>query len=181
MTSSTSTSGAEAPAVMPRLAIAPNSDQSMSLGALHQRRARAAGALGHLVQALRVRRIGRADHDHRIDHAAPPSSPPPGGWWWRSRCLPCAARRCAGKRAFSAATMLGGVVDRQRGLRHIGEVGRDRAARSVATSSTDLDQRDRALRQLARSCRPPRDGRHGRSARSRGRACDGSRPRDAPW
>ena len=32
-------------------------------------------------------------------------APRPGGWWWRSRCPPCAARRCRGKRRLSASTM----------------------------------------------------------------------------
>src|SRR5207244_5797089 len=33
----------------------------------YQRRARASGALGDFLQALRVRGIGRADHDHGFD------------------------------------------------------------------------------------------------------------------
>ena len=68
MTSSTSTSGAEAPAVMPSRAIAAELAPVDVGGALHQRGARAAGALGHFLQPLRIRRIGRADHDHGVDH-----------------------------------------------------------------------------------------------------------------
>ena len=68
MISSTSTSGAEAPAVMPsRCDVAEMRPVDVG-GALHQHRARTAGALGHFLQPLRIRRVRRADHDHGVDH-----------------------------------------------------------------------------------------------------------------
>ena len=67
MISSTSTSGADAPAVMPSERDVAEL-RPVDLGrALHQHRTRAAFALGDFPQPLRVRRIRRADHDHRID------------------------------------------------------------------------------------------------------------------
>ena len=40
------------------------------VGALDQHRERAAGALRHLAQPLRVGGVRRADHDHRVDRGA---------------------------------------------------------------------------------------------------------------
>ena len=94
MISSTSTSGAEAPAVMPTLRMPMNSFQSISprsapawrggsLRALPLRR----GAPNWSYWASRPRSAGRM--------RSRSASPRPGGWWWRSRCRPCAGRRCA--------------------------------------------------------------------------------------
>ncbi len=66
MISSTSTSGAEAPAVMPIVRMSPSGAQSMSAARstswlfLQPARSR------HFLEALRVRRIGRAHHQQRI-------------------------------------------------------------------------------------------------------------------
>ena len=67
MISSTSTSGAEAPAVMPSVPMAPNCVPVDVGGALHQRGVRAAGALGDFLEPLRIGRVRRADHDHGVD------------------------------------------------------------------------------------------------------------------
>ena len=68
MISSTITSGADAPAVMPRLLMPSNMLQSRSLARCASTAIFAALALGDLAQPLRVRRVRRADHDQRIDH-----------------------------------------------------------------------------------------------------------------
>ena len=96
MISSTITSGAEAPAVMPRLLDAletrPVDDRWRAApaprsGSPRARRPRAAAASS--TSSARRPRSGRRP-------PAPPSSPRAGGWWWRSRCLPCAGPRCSG-------------------------------------------------------------------------------------
>ena len=115
-------------------------------GALHQHRARTAGLLGHFLEALRVRRIGRANHDHGIDdrrHAL-------------DRIL-AVGRRVADVFLVRAGDVREallqqidhgrGVVHRQRRLRHIGElVGI--ARREFFHIVQRLDQRDAAGRQL---------------------------------
>ena len=72
----------------------------------------------------------------RIDHAGRRASPPPGGWWWRSRCLPCAGPTIAGKRPFKRCDDRRGVVDRQRRLRHVGELAGVARRKLLARRST---------------------------------------------
>ena len=69
ITSSTRTSGADAPAVTPRRRDAGEARPVDLGGALDQHRERAAGALRHLAQPLRVGGVRRADDDHRVDLA----------------------------------------------------------------------------------------------------------------
>ena len=65
--SSTSTSGAEAPAVTPSVPTLANRVPVDVGGALQQHGVRTAVAPGDFVQALRVGGIGRANHDHGVD------------------------------------------------------------------------------------------------------------------
>ena len=67
MISSTRTSGAEAPAVMPSAADSAEQAQSMSSARRTRRDERAARPFGDFPQPLRIGRIGRADDDHGID------------------------------------------------------------------------------------------------------------------
>ncbi len=89
--------------------------------ALHEHRARAARALGDLFQPLRVRRIRRADHDHGVDlrRDALDRLLAVGG-----RVADVFLVRTDDRRKPRLQTLddLGGVVDRQGGLRDISEL-----------------------------------------------------------
>ena len=147
MISSTITSGAEAPAVMPRLLMPSKRDQSRSAGALRQHRDRAALALGDFAQALRVRRVRRADHDQRIDHRRHllhRELAVGGGVADVFLVRPVDVRETL----LEQRDDLGGVVDRQRRLGHEGEVVRILRREGLGVFR-GLDQRHRADRQLA--------------------------------
>jgi len=59
--------GADAPAVNPKRPIAPNLSQSISSARCSNSRGTAV-TQRHFLEALGVRGIGRADHDHGVDH-----------------------------------------------------------------------------------------------------------------
>ena len=147
MISSTITSGADAPAVMPRLLMPSKRVQSRSLGALRQHRDRAALALGDFAQALRVRRVRRTDHDQRIDHRRhllDRELAVGGGVADVFLVRPVDVR----KTRLEQRDDLRGVVDRQRRLGHEGEVVRILRHERLGVFR-GLDQRHRAGRQLA--------------------------------
>ena len=91
------------------------------LRAFDQRRARAAGALGNFSQALRVGGIRRADHQHGVhqwrdllDHFLPVGGGVTNVLFMRS----VNTRKTRLERRHD----VGGVIDRQRRLGHVGEV-----------------------------------------------------------
>ena len=129
----------------------------------------AAGAFGDFAQALRVRRIRRADHDHGIDQrrdALDRFLPVGGGvadvFLVRADDLGEAlfqrgrrSRRCRRAKAWSASRKR--ACSRLRGMKD-SRVGQR------------FDEAYRAVGQLPHACRRLPDARHGRSARCRGRA-----------
>ncbi len=147
MISSTSTSGAEAPAVTPSRLMPLKMAQSISAARWIKHGIGAAGALGDLDQAERVRAVGRAHHDHAVASRRDPL-----------HRLLAVGRGVAdvvlarGDHAREAllehAHDLLGVVHRKRGLGDHGElvgIARDESPRVVCR----LDQMHRAFRQLA--------------------------------
>ena len=122
-------------------------DQSRSRGALRQHRDRAALALGDFAQALRVRRVRRADHDQRIDHRRHllhRELAVGGGVADVFLVRPVDVREAL----LEQRDDLGGVVDRQRRLGDEGEVVRVLRREGLGVFR-GLDQRHRAGRQLA--------------------------------
>ncbi len=116
------------------------------LGALHQRGACAAGALGHFPQALRVGGIGRAHHHHGVDHGGDPLHHllAVGGGVADVFLVRSNQRREA---RLQRLHDLAGVIDRERGLRDVGEVAG--IARREARNLLDrLQQGDGAGGQL---------------------------------
>ena len=147
MISSTSTSGAEAPAVMPSRRMPPKRSSRYRSARRMRRATRAAGALGDFPQALRVGGVGRADHDHRIDERrdALHRLLAVGGGVADVFLVRAGDRR---ETRLQRLDDLARVVDRERRLGDEGELVRARAASSAATSLDGLDQRDGAWRQL---------------------------------
>ena len=115
--------------------------------ALHQHRIAAAGALGDLLKPPRIRRIRRADHDQRIDlrrHALDRLLAVGGGVADVLLVRSDDVREAALERGDD----VGGVVERQRRLRHIGELARVPRLERLGLLDR-LHQRDGAVRQLA--------------------------------
>ena len=135
MTSSTSFSGAEAPAETPSVRM-PSKPAPVDLGgAVDQHRDLAAGALGHFHQAQRIGGIGRADHDHRIDLGRDGLDRflPIGGGVADVFLVRPVDRREA---PLQHGDDLAGVVHRQRRLGDEGQRLRDRAGTKASASAT---------------------------------------------
>ena len=98
ITSCTSTSGADAPAVRPTRGAIDEPLFAQVGGAVDHVGGRAQ-ALGQLAQAVAVAAGRAADDDHHVDLAAPAASPHPAGSAWRSRCPASSARARAGSAA----------------------------------------------------------------------------------
>ena len=135
ITSRTSTSGADAPAVTPTRALPVDPARVELVGAIDHVRGNAA-VRGDLAQAVRVRAVGAADDDHDVDlrrHEL-------------DRVLPVLRRVAdvvllrtddARKALLQRLDDGGGVVDRQRRLRDVRKVRRGRRRRDASTSATD--------------------------------------------
>ena len=116
-------------------------------GALRQYRNRATLALGHFAQPLRIRRIRRADHDQRVDHRRHllHRELAVGGGVADVFLVRAGDVR---ESVLQHRDDLGGVVDRQRRLRHEGEIVRI-FRREGFCIFRGLDQHHRAGRQLS--------------------------------
>ncbi len=133
--------------MMPRLLMPSKRFQSMSAARCARTADRAALALGDLAQALRVRRVGRADHDQRIDHRRHllhRELAVGGGVADVFLVRPVDVREAL----LEDRDDMGGVVDRQRGLGDESEIVRV-LRREGAGILIGLDQGHRARRQLA--------------------------------
>ena len=138
MTASTSSSGADAPAVTPTM---PGEVVGELGGRVDPVHPRAAGLAGELLEGHGVGRVGRPDHDHGVAAGGDLPSAPTGGWWWRStgRC----GRGSTGR--GSAPGWRRATPSQSRWLTAwSGRAGRParRTSGSAATSSTDLDPVD---------------------------------------
>ena len=116
------------------------------LGPKDEAHDRAPLPLGDLAQALRIGRVGRADHDHCVDHRRHPLH---RALAVRGRVADILLVRTddAGEPGLERVHHLARIVDGQGRLRHIGQiavVGR-RERRNVAER---LHERDGAFRQL---------------------------------
>ena len=161
MISSISTSGADAPAVSPNRAMRSELVPIDVVRPLQQFGMRAAAAQGHFLKPLRVRRIRRADDDHRIDHRRHPFD----------RLLAVGRGIAdvflvgagdAGKPPLQGRDNFRGVIDRQRGLRHIGELAGIVRLKNLRFLD-GLHEAHRAGRKLADRADQLPDGRHARS------------------
>ena len=138
MTSSTRTSGADAPAVIAEARdIAEHVPVDIG-GALHQHRARAAGAFGDFLQPQRIGGIRRAHDDHGVDLRRDQLHRllAVGGGVADVFLVRTDDLR---KARLQPRDDLRGVVDRERGLRHIGKLRRIARGESVSVGNR-LDQ-----------------------------------------
>ena len=127
-----------------------------------------------LDQAVRVRRVARADHEQQVDLGRASPSPPTAGWTSRNRCPPSSARGSPGS-AGGATAMISPVssTDSVVCVMYASRRVR-RAARAPPRPRPPARARSsRAPRPSSR--RPPR-GRRGRS----GRPCSPRRRSGAP-
>ena len=107
----------------------PSSQRRVDLGlVVDQIRRRRRGARD-LDEPVRVGRVARADHEQQVDLSRAGPSPPTGGSTSRSRC-PLSSARGSREAPPDRVDDLGGVVDRQRRLRDVGDRSRRSAGRA---------------------------------------------------